>query len=160
MASVSDEIEVVERERRVIELRRAGYTFDDIAKAVGYSFASGAHAAYRRALKRTLQEAGVEELREAEVDRLDRLQRALWTQALTGDVKAISTLLRLMERRARLLGLDAPQKIQAEVTTYEGGGEIEREVQRLAELLANAQSSGGTNSLGEQGRESQSITAD
>jgi len=143
-----DEIETVEKERQVIELRRAGYTFDDIAKAVGFAYSSGAHQAYRRALKRTLIEAGVEEAREQELDRLDRMQRALWTQALSGDTKAALAVLRFMEQRAKLLGLYAPTRITADVTTYEGGGDIDSEVRRLAQLLANAENSGGESGVG------------
>lgn len=125
--------EVIDKERRVIELRRAGLTFDVIAQEVGYSNASGAHHAYTRALKKTLVSAGADEMRETELDRLDRLQRFAWPQASQGNLRAIETILRIMGRRAKLLGLDAPLK--AEVTTYEGGTEIDREVQRLVALL-------------------------
>ena len=147
MSSKNDEVELIERERQVIELRRAGYTFDEVARAVGYSNASGAWQAYRRALKRTLVEAGTEELRQNELERLERAHRAVWKRVLEGDDKAINTMLRLSERRSRLLGLDAPTRIAAEVTTYEGGTDIDREVARLAELLASAEGRGVTFAL-------------
>jgi hypothetical protein len=35
----------------------------------------------------------------------------VWTKALNGDVRAVDSVLRIMERRAKLLGLDAPTKI-------------------------------------------------
>jgi hypothetical protein len=38
-----------------------------------------------------------------------------------GDNQAINTICRLMERRARLLGLDMPVKIEQDVTHWEGG---------------------------------------
>jgi hypothetical protein len=155
-----DEVETVEKERQVIELRRAGYTFDDIAKAVGYAYSSGAHQAFRRALKRTLIEAGIEELREQELDRLDRLQRSLWTQALTGDTKAALAILRFMEQRAKLLGLYAPTRISADVTTYEGGGDIDSEVRRLARILGNAENGGGEISMGVQRSETEPTSTD
>jgi len=129
--------EVLDKERQAVELRRAGATYEEIARAIGYATAQGAWLAYNRAMKRTLVEAGTEEIRQTEADRLDRLHRALWPQAIAGDVKAITSILRLMERRARLLGLDAPTKIQAEVTNYEGGSDIDREVARLAGLLSS-----------------------
>jgi hypothetical protein len=136
---------VIDKERRVLELRRAGVTYDQIAQEVGYSNASGAYHAFTRALKRTLNNAGSEELRELEVDRLDRLQRFAWAQAAQGNLRAIETILRIMQRRARLLGLDAP--IKQEVTTYEGGTDIDREVQRLVAILAA--SSGSESDLAE-----------
>lgn len=124
---------LMDKERRVIELRRAGVTYDVIADEVGYSNASGAYHAFTRAMKRTLRESGSEELRELEADRLDRLQRFAWPQAAQGDLRSIETILRIMARRARLLGLDSP--IKQEVTTFEGGSDIDREVQRLVSLL-------------------------
>ncbi len=124
---------VMDKEKRVIELRRAGVTYDLIAEEVGYSSASGAYHAFTRAMKRTLRESGSDELREIEADRLDRLQRFTWPLAAQGDLRAIETILRIMARRARLLGLDSP--IKQEVTTFEGGSDIDREVQRLVSLL-------------------------
>ena len=56
MASENNDPEVVEKERKVLELRRAGYTFDDIARSVGYASPSGAFYALERALTRTLQQ--------------------------------------------------------------------------------------------------------
>jgi len=136
--------EVIEKERQVLELRRAGATYDEAARAVGYATPQGAYLAYHRALKRTLVEAGANEARQTELDRLDRLQRAIWPHALDGEIPAANTILRLMDRRAKLLGLDAPTRITADVTTYEGGTDIDREVQRLAQLLAGGTDRGGS----------------
>lgn len=138
--------ETWERERQVLELRRAGLTYDLIAQQVGYSNASGAHHAYTRALKRTLSEAGADDLRAMELDRLDRLQRMAWPLAAQGNLRAIDSILRIMTRRARLMGLDAP--IVQEVTTYDGSGDIDREVQRLVRLLAT--DSGSQESLADE----------
>jgi uncharacterized protein YicC (UPF0701 family) len=127
--------EVIDKERRVLELRRSGITFDVIAEEVGYASASGAYNAFVRSLKRTLQ-VPADEVRQIEIDRLDKLQQAMWPQAMEGHPAAIDRIIRIMERRAKLLGLDAPTKLQQEVTVYEVGTDIDREVQRLAELLA------------------------
>lgn len=126
--------DTVDKERQVLELRRAGATFDDIARTVGYSNSSGAWQAYNRALERTLVSAGSEELRIAELDRLDRLQRATWTKAMQGDVMSINTVLRIMDRRAKYLGLDAPirQEITVETTDV---SLIDREIARLIEMM-------------------------
>lgn len=97
--------ETIAREKRVLELKRAGFTFDVIARETGYAGKGPAYKAYRRALARTLQQPAAE-LRLLEQDRLDQLQVVVWTRALGGDEKAIASVLRIMERRARLLGLD------------------------------------------------------
>jgi hypothetical protein len=126
--------ELVDKEVRVLELRRAGLTWQRIAEQVGYADHTGAYAAYKRAIKRTQQQPA-DELREAEIDRLDRLQLAVWPRAMNGDNSSIVTILRIMERRAKLLGLDMPVKIAQDVTVWEGGESIDRAVRDLAELL-------------------------
>jgi hypothetical protein len=133
--SKSPNPEVIDKERQVLELRRAGATYDDIARTVGYADPSGAYTAFRRALKRTLLDAGSEEIREAELDRLDRMQRALWNKVTTGDVNAINTVLRIMHRRAQYLGLDSPIKQEIKVDIADTTS-IDAEVARLIEMLA------------------------
>jgi hypothetical protein len=135
--------ELVDKEVKVLELRRAGFTWQRIAEQTGYADHTGAYAAYKRAIKRTQQQPA-DELREQEIDRIDRLQLAIWEDAMYGDTKAILTIVRLMERRAKLLGLDMPIKIEQEVTTWTGGDTIDRAVRDLAALLTanNADSTG------------------
>jgi len=145
--SGSPDPNLIDKERQVVELRRAGATYEECARAVGYATAQGAYVAYHRALKRTLLDAGADEMRQVELDRLDRLQRAAWPKAMAGEVQSIAAVIKLMERRSRLLGLDAPTKVQADVTTYEGGTDIDREVARLAQLLAGSTDSGSPSVL-------------
>ena len=133
--------ELVEKEIRVLELRRAGLTWQSISEQTGYAEATGAYAAYKRAIKRVMAEP-VEEVRTQELDRLDRMQVAVWNRALKGDDKAINTVLRLMERRARLLGLDAAQRVQAEVITYDGSGDIDRDIERIIQVIQSVDQGG------------------
>lgn len=138
--------EILEKEAEVLKLRRGGLTFDMIAERVGYKDPSGAHAAYVRACKRIIA-SDVEELRKVEADRLDMAQAALWSKVLQGDVPAVNSFLRIMERRAKLFGLDMPIRQQVEVTTFEGGSELDREVARLAQLLADSAGSKQSHNL-------------
>ena len=126
--------ELVDREVKVLELRRAGLTWQRISEETGYADASGAYLAYKRAIKRTMQQPA-DELREQELDRIDRLQLALWPKAMKGDNASVNTIVRLMERRARLLGLDTPIKIQQDVVNWDGNESIDRAVRELAALL-------------------------
>lgn len=52
-----------------------------------------------------------EEVRTLEVARLDAMLLALWPQVKQGNQGAIEKALKVEERRAKLLGLDAPAKI-------------------------------------------------
>lgn len=50
-----------------------------------------------------------------DLQRLTALERTLWPGALRGDLAAMDRLLRIQERRSRLLGLDAPAKVELDV---------------------------------------------
>lgn len=125
--------ETIEREAEVLKLRRGGLTFDLIAKQLGYKHPSGAHKAYVNAMKRLIR-SDVEEIRTVELDRLDMAQAAIWPKVLRGEIPAIMAFIRIQERRSRLLGLDAPTKLQAEVVMYDGE-QINRELQRIYEVF-------------------------
>jgi len=129
--------EVFEKEKKVLELRRGGLTFDLIAERLGYANASGAQKAYERACSRIVYD-DVVALRKAEMDRLDIAQAAIWNEVLQGRIQAVIALMKIMERRARLLGLDVPIKTQLEVTHYDRDT-IDAEVQRLVALLDSEQ---------------------
>lgn len=107
-----------ERDAKALELRKAGSTFQQIADVCGYANAPRAHEAVTKAIRAIPREAAVE-VRALELERLDRLTLAVWDAARNGDRGAIDTVLRLMQRRSRLLGLDlnAPLRDQAPATT-------------------------------------------
>lgn len=107
--------EVLEREARVVALRRGRMPWADVASATGYSSPAAAQRAYRRASARVLV-ATVDEHRREELDMLDRLHAAFWRDALKGDYAAGVMILRTSDARRRLLGLDAALRIKTEVT--------------------------------------------
>ena len=97
------------RRIRALELRLSGASYRQIGAALGVS-SPVAFQDVKRALRETMQEPA-DEVRRIEIDRLDRLLLAVWPKALTGDTSAVHTALRIMERRAVMLGLDAPKKV-------------------------------------------------
>ena len=132
--------ETLEKERKVLEYRRGGLTFDLIAERLGYASASGAHKAYLSACNRIVYE-DVVEVRKSEMDRLDIAQAAIWgdlTDTVNVDAntraRLVLALIKIMERRARLLGLDMPTKAQVEVSIYDRDT-IDDEVKRLVAIL-------------------------
>jgi hypothetical protein len=72
------------------------------------------------------------------MDRLDIAQAAIWTNVIAGEVASVIALIKIMERRARLLGLDMPTKAQIEVNIYEHDA-IDSEVKRLVAILDSQQ---------------------
>jgi hypothetical protein len=103
------QVALAEKRRRALELRRAGATYDQIAASVGFAGRSGAYKAVMATLKAMLREPA-EEVRLLELDRLDAMLLGLWAGAKSGDIKKAELVPKIMDRRAKLLGLDAPVK--------------------------------------------------
>ena len=92
------------RRQQALDLRVAGATYRQIGERLGVSLPI-AWKHTQAALQQAPREP-VQELRQIELARLDRLHMAHWPQALGGSVDATNQVLRIMDRRARLLGLD------------------------------------------------------
>jgi hypothetical protein len=134
--SKAGKVDTLRRETKVMELRAQGWTWQRIADETGYASPSACKTAFDNAIKRTMQPVA-DEVRTLELERLDRFLSYLWDKIEAGDPIAIDKGLKIMDRRAKYLGLDAPVKQQVEVTTFEGGTELDKEVARLAHILAN-----------------------
>lgn len=129
--------EVAGRRAQLIRLRRAGVPFDDQRILdLGYSSAGVARKDLIRALEQNRDEeaAEVSTYRQQENERLDALLEAAWPRATQPhpvfdkegnvvteeiDMRAVDTVLRLMDRRAKLNGLDAP--VRTELSGPDGG---------------------------------------
>lgn len=102
----------LQRQQAALELRRAGRGYVEIGNQLGIS-KSAAHRMVTQALAEARQqiEAEVHELKSEELSRLDGMLAGIWPDARKGNVGAIDRVLKIMERRAKLLGLDAPVKV-------------------------------------------------
>ncbi|MBB4893550.1 hypothetical protein FHS39_002581 [Streptomyces olivoverticillatus] len=113
-----------------------GHTYTEIAEALGYSSRGAVYVDVKRALEKHVIEEGlaIEAWRELELAKLDALQKAIWPKAMEGDPRAIEAALKILDRRARMLGLDSAIKL--EVLTVDA---LDAQIQRLeAELAAAA----------------------
>lgn len=104
-------VEAVDRQQQALELRKGGKTFEYIAEKLGYASKAGAHKAVLSALQKTLQEPA-DDLRKLEIERLDVMFEAIWWAASHGTPHAIDRALKIMEHKAKLLGLNAPVRYQ------------------------------------------------
>lgn len=130
-----DGLAQLKRENRALELRHQhGMTFASIAQELGYETIAGAQKAYRRALKR-VEVLNAEDYLQADLDRLDEMTSVYWQSALQGNVRSADMVLRIMQKRADFLGLDAPKKVQAEVMNYDGHGSLDAEVIQIARII-------------------------
>ena len=133
VSSEEAEAEMKRRDARVYELRIQGNTFEQIASEVGYSGPSGAWQAHQRIKSEWIFES-IEEARQLELMRLDELQVAVWDRAINGDLPAAHCVLKIMDRRAKLLGLDKPEKV--EVSKWDINAEdLDAEVERIVNII-------------------------
>ena len=93
---------------KVVEAVADGATYEQAAQQAGYATRSGAYKAFWKAVDGREADA-VDQARTLELTRLDALQVGLWDRAVSGDVKAVNAVLRIIEQRSRLLGLDKPE---------------------------------------------------
>src|SRR5258708_14885394 len=93
-----------ERMTRALDMRKSGATLEAISNACGYGSRSSAHKAIRRALAE-LPVENATELRQVECLRLDELLVSYWQRAKK-DVAVAYLVLKIVDQRARLLGLN------------------------------------------------------
>jgi hypothetical protein len=129
--------ETTVRRTKLLKLRREGVRYDDERiLSLGYSDSGSARKDVVRALRahRDEEAAEVGIYRQQENERLDALLEAAWPRATQPtpvfdkegqvvdhalDMRAVDTVLRLIDRRAKLNGLDMP--VKAELSGPGGG---------------------------------------
>ncbi len=153
---------VAERRAKLVKLRLEGCPYQDIYAELGYSSRGAASRDFSRILEGYIaeQRTSMEVHREVELMKLDTLtaqatrvlQRTHYMVTQSGRVaedpdtgapmlddqpvlNAIDRLLRIGDRRAKLLGLDAPQRL--EVLTIDA---IDAQIAALTEQLAATRS--------------------
>lgn len=138
-ASRAQRAATAKRRAEAVAMRIAGADFEAIAEKLGYADRRSACKDVTRALEQAVAEQtrSVEAYREEELQRLDALLVEAWAvlkrahvtvshgkliyddrtgQPLLDDgptLHAIDRILKIQERRAKFLGLDAPMKVEA-----------------------------------------------
>lgn len=107
-------LEAVEKQRRAIEMRKAGATYQAIAQAVGYADHTGARKAVQRAMQDVLQEPALE-LKTLQIERLNHMLLTLWPKCQAGDERSINTALNVMDRLDKLMGVEAATQVDVNV---------------------------------------------
>lgn len=130
-----------ELEVAAVEMRKAGANYRQIGKALGVGPGT-ANKAVMRVLKRMESKLGedIEVVRQIEVERLDDMLRSTATLVREGNLQAIDRWLKIMERRAKLLGLDlAPvQTARLGVQVETASGDRVQMAVEIVDLLEGA----------------------
>jgi hypothetical protein len=103
------------QEENVLLKRAKGKSYADIGRDLEmteFQVYKIAMSAMKKAQKRVIESA--DDVRFLEAKRLDMMLLYLWPQVEKGDTDAIRTASVLMKRRAEMLGIDAPKKIEVE----------------------------------------------
>ncbi len=110
---------LAERDLRIFNMRKGGTSIQEIAKRFGISSKAVSNAISRQLTKMNAEAAmAYPELLRLELERLDSLQQALWPMTqhrkiqvngeevmVEPDQKAVQTVLSIMDKRTRLLGM-------------------------------------------------------
>lgn len=150
-------LDTAERDAEACRMVEQGYRYEEIAKALGFANRAGAHRAVERALTRTVQEPAdaVRKIHLARLQEMYRTAREIMlknhiavqngkvvyldgtdgTRAPVADdmpkLAAIDRMLRVLEREAKLLGLDAAK--QVEIITLDA---IQKEIMEIEARMA------------------------
>jgi len=116
---------IASRRKLALELRQAGLTYRELATALtNRGYPCKFTTAYKDVMRcldeiaeKTHEEA--DHLRTLELTRLDTMLKGIWNRVIKGDTPSIDRALKISERRARLLGIDAPQHNIEEIVTPE-----------------------------------------
>ena len=132
------EYDRAERKRNALELRLAGASYRDIAQALEVSPATALQDCKEALADIPAQQA--DEMRTVELSRLDRLQRAVWPRAVKGDLQAVDRAIKIIDRRAKVFGLDAPQQVQITANDIDLDAAVDKML-RVAEMALEKEKS-------------------
>jgi transcriptional regulator with XRE-family HTH domain len=125
----ADDDALAERRQRVSALRLMHYTQREIAAEIGVSVATvNRDLAVVRAEWAERRSQSYESWVAEELAKIDLLERAILPAAISGDDKAQARIVQFMDRRARMMGLDKPERFEHTVITLDA---VEAEIARL-----------------------------
>lgn len=98
-----------------VSMRLSGASWAEIAQVCGFATPRAALLATERALIRRLDEEDKAQMRQLAGARLERLLRGVWNKAIDSDhpehLAAVAKAREIIDRHAKLFGLDAPTEI-------------------------------------------------
>lgn len=104
------ELPKAEKQKLLLEARTRGLSWREAGKVAGYRSVSAAYDAGQEAIADIPREAA-NEARALEMQRIDEIVRANWHNMQMGDPEAGNLILRAIDRRAKLLGLDLQEPV-------------------------------------------------
>lgn len=146
LAKANTDLDAPDRTARgnaAVAMRIAGATYTDIARTLEYTSPTHARQAVERSLAASAGEEGRDQMRFLEARRLERILRGLWPKATSDKIIGKNgqefdnpdhlayarTAIAVIDRHARLYGLDAPQEM---IVYNPSGAELEAWVANMS----------------------------
>lgn len=149
MSRKTRQAEIEQRRKTVAANLTGGLNYRDMATALGVSLGTvSKDVKIILARWRNEQVTAVDDWAQLEVRRLDRVLNGIWDKAIAGDLSAVDRVIKVMERRAKLLGLDKPERQEVSglnggpIETLEIGLTDEERARRIARILDAARARG------------------
>lgn len=110
---LEETLALIAKRADALQMRKKGHNYKEIGEALHVT--AGTARKYvldAIADSRANEEEDILTVRDLEVERLDAMLVGLWPKVLKGDTFSTQTALKVMERRAAYLGLDAPKRME------------------------------------------------
>ena len=102
-------LKAADRRDMALELAIAGLNYNQIGDKLGCSRQRAFQIVHEELARLAEQTRGKTEIyRRRQLERLDTMLKGVWDQATAGDLQAIDRVAKLLDREAKLLGLDKP----------------------------------------------------
>lgn len=128
---------VAAKKVRALEMRGEGSTYRAIAAELDCSVSVAFE--YVDSELRKLPREAAERVRELELGRLDTMLNAIWKKVTNGNIRAIETALRIMARRAALLGLDKPVTVNVQNIVADVAAELNLTPEESTDLASQVE---------------------
>lgn len=113
MTNPSRKLEIAERRAKVADMVRRGLRQREIAEQLGVD--EGTISRDMKAIRTSMEDRAkrsIEVDRAMQRERLEAAVNAIWDDVQRGDAAAVRNLVRLVDRIARLEGLDMPTRVE------------------------------------------------
>jgi hypothetical protein len=114
--STPENIENWERDVECVRMRKLSIDWDTIRETLGYTSNGHAHDRYLHVLREYPRD-DVEDMRDMELLAIEKKMNQLEDKCAQGDSRSIEVWNKLSERKAKLYGIDAPERKEISVLT-------------------------------------------
>jgi len=117
--SKDEQAKILERRMQALDMRKLGFSYRKIADRLGIDHQTAwrdVNAALKHLI--SLGDDSADELRQLELERLDKIIEGMSNWVDAGAYNQANTIIKAIDRRAKLLGLDKPSEIKVDIHLF------------------------------------------